>query len=147
MEGEDMKKELLKRAKEDGYDFAFIVRSMKKGTLLFTEGMGNIGDMLESGKSLAPALVYKISANGTETLMRGVEVSLPTPRDLREIITARETVAKNMGLAAGAGGGFFSFSSQVPGTLIASEKILVPELEVRKKKTSANPTKPVVDKP
>ncbi len=147
MEGEDMKKELLKRAKEDGYDFAFIVRSMKKGTLLFTEGMGNIGDMLESGKSLTPSLVYKVASDGTETLMRGVEISIPTPRDLREIITGRETVAKNMGLAAGAGGGFFSFSSQVPGTLIASERILVPELEVRKKKTSANPTKPVVDKP
>src|SRR5205085_4013503 len=75
MEGEDMKKELLKRAKEDGYDFAFIVRSMQKGTLFFSEGMSNIGDMLESGKSLSPALVYKVNADGSEELMRGIDIS------------------------------------------------------------------------
>jgi hypothetical protein len=144
----DMKKDLLKRAKEDGYDFAFIVRSMQKGTLIYSEGMGNIGDMLESGKTLSPALVYKVSTkDGSETLIRGIEISLPTARDLREIITSKEIVTQDMGLAAGSGGGFFSFGGKVPATLIAPESILVPELEVHKKKTSANPTQPVVDKP
>jgi hypothetical protein len=144
----EMKKELIKRAIEDGYDFAFIVRSTEKGTLLFSEGMGNIGDVLESGKSLSPALIYKVSTkDGSETLIRGTEVSLPTARDLRELITSKEVSTKDMGLAAGSGGGFFSFASKVPATLIAPNEILVPELEVRKKKTSANPIKPVVDKP
>jgi hypothetical protein len=52
-----------------------------------------------------------------------------------------------MGLAAGAGGSFFSSSSKVPATLIGPIAVLIPELEARKKKTNANPTKPVVDKP
>jgi hypothetical protein len=144
----EMKKDLLKRAKEDGYDFAFIIRSMEKGTMLFMEGMGNIGDMLESGKSLSPVLIYKVSTkDGSETLVRGAEVSFPTARDLREIITSKDIVTKNIGLASGSGGGFFSSSSKAPATLIASDKILVPELEVHKKKTSANPIQPVVAKP
>ena len=148
MKAVDMKKELLKRAKEDGYDFAFIVRSMQKGTLLFSEGMSNIGDVLEGGKSLSPSLLYQVSVkDGSEKLIRGVEISFPTPRDLREIITSKEIVIKDMGLAAGSGGSFFSFGGKVPATLIAPEYVLVPELEARKKKTSANPTKPVVDKP
>jgi hypothetical protein len=148
MKSSDMKKELLKRAKEDGYDFAFIIRSTQKGTMLFSEGMGNISDVLEGGKSLSPVLIYKVSTkDGSETLVRGAEVSFPTARDLREIITSKDVVTKNMGLASGSGGGFFSSSSKVPATLIASDKILVPELEVRKKKTSANPIKPVVEKP
>ncbi len=144
----EMRKDLLKRAKEDGYDFAFIVRSMQKGTLIYSEGMGNFGDMLESGKMLSPALVYKVSTkDGSETLIRGIEISLPTARDLREIITSKEIVTQDMGLASGSVGGFFSFGSKVPATLIAPESVLVPELEVRKKKTSANPTQPVVEKP
>lgn len=148
MEADEMKKELLKRAKEDGYDFAFIVRSMQKGSLIFSEGMGNIGDMLESGKSLSPALLYKVSTKDRkETLIRGIEISFPTARDLREIITSKEQAIKDMGLAAGSGGSFFSFGGKVPATLIGPESILVPELEAHKKKTSANPTKPVVEKP
>ncbi|MEP7234657.1 MAG: metallopeptidase TldD-related protein [Ignavibacteriota bacterium] len=144
----DLRKELLKRAKENGYEFAFIVRSMQKGTLLFSEGMSNFGDMLESGKSLSPSLLYKVSVkDGSETPIRGVEISIPTTRDLREILTSKEIVTKNMGLSSGSGGGFFSSGAKVPATLIASEMILVPELEVHKKKTSANPTKPVVEKP
>jgi predicted Zn-dependent protease len=148
MKASEMKKELLKRAKEDGYDFAFVVRSMEKGTLIFSEGMGNIGDMIESGKSLSPALVYQISTkDGSETLVRGLEISLPTARDLREIITSKEVVAQDMGLNSGAGGGFFSFGSKIPATLIGPQSVLVPELEAHKKKTSANPTQPVVEKP
>ncbi|MDP4229130.1 MAG: metallopeptidase TldD-related protein [Bacteroidota bacterium] len=143
-----MRKDLLKRAQEDGYEYAFIVRSLEKGSLIFSEGMGNIGDMLESGKSLSPALVYQVSTkDGTEKLVRGTEISFPTARDLREIITSKETVTKDMGLAAGSGGSFFSFGGKVPATLIGPESVMVPELEVRKKKTSANPTKPVVEKP
>ncbi|MEI8135055.1 MAG: metallopeptidase TldD-related protein [bacterium] len=148
MKAADMKKDLFKRAKEDGYDFAFIIRSTQKGTMLFSEGMGNVGDILEGGKSLSPVLIYKVSIkDGKETLIRGAEVSLPTSRDLREIITCRDVVTKDMGLAAGSGSGFSVYSSKAPATLKASEKILVPELEVRKKKTSANPIKPVVEKP
>ncbi len=144
----DMKKDLLKRAKDNGYDFAFIVRSTKRPTLLFTDGMGNIEDMIAGEKSIIPALVYRINGKtGNEELIRGIEISFPTARDLRELITSKERTTIDVGLPGAGGGGFFSFGAKVPATLIGPDKVLIPELEARKKKTSAYPTTPVVMRP
>jgi hypothetical protein len=144
----DMRKDLFKRAKENGYDHAFIIRSTKRATLLFSDGMGNIDDLLSGEKAIIPTLIYKVDMKtGNEQLMRGLEVTFPTSRDIRELITSKEVSTTNMGLSGGGQGGFFSFGSKVPGTLIGPNTILVPELEVRKKKTSAYPTKPVVERP
>lgn len=144
----NMKKDLIKRAKENGYDFAFIVRSLDKGTLLFTDGMGNFGDMLEGQKSIQPSLVYKVSVkDGSEELIRGVELSFPTPRDLREIITSKERSTVDINLPGGGNAGLFGFGGKVAATIIGPERIMFPELEARKKKTSAYPTRPVVARP
>jgi predicted Zn-dependent protease len=144
-----MRKDLFRRAKEDGYTYAFIVRSTKRAPLLFTDGMGSIDDLLSGEKAIVPALVYKVDiATGKEELVRGLEISFPTPRDLRELITSKETATLNTNLPSGGQGGFFSFGgAKVPATLIGPTSILVPELEARKKKTNANPTRPVVSRP
>lgn len=144
----NIRKDLAKRAKENGYNHAFIIRSTKRATLLFADGMGNIDDLLSGEKAIIPSLIYKVDLKtGAEQLMRGLEVTFPTSRDIRELISSKETSITNMGLSGGGQGGFFSFGSKVPGTLIGPNTILVPELEVRKKKTSAYPTKPVVERP
>jgi predicted Zn-dependent protease len=143
-----MEKECYTRAKENGYSYAFIVSSVKKPTLLFTEGMGNIDDLLAGDKSLTPSLVYKVDIrSGKREPIRGIEMSLPTARDLRELTTSKETSIINTGLNGGGQGGFFSAGAKVPGTLIGPKAVLVTELEVRKKKTSAYPIKPVVSRP
>lgn len=144
----NMRKDFFKRAKENGYNHAFIIRSTKRATLLFSDGMGNIDDLLSGEKAIIPSLIYKVDLKtGNEQLMRGLEVTFPTSRDIRELISSKETSITNMGLSGGGQGGFFSFGSKVPGTLIGPNTIMVPELEVRKKKTSAYPTKPVVERP
>lgn len=144
----EMKKDLLKRAKENGYDFAFIVRSLDKGTLLFSDGMGNFSELMEGQKSIQPSLVYKVSAkDGSEELIRGIEISFPTPRDLREVITSKERNAVDLNLPGGGSAGLFGFGGKVAATIIGPERIMFPELEARKKKTSAYPTRPVVARP
>jgi hypothetical protein len=95
---------------------------------------------------IIPALIYKVYADGHEELVRGAEIGLPSIRDLREMIASKESVTRNMLISAGSGG-LFSFSSKVPGTLIAPEDILAPELEVQKKKGEAYPSLPVVARP
>lgn len=143
-----IKKDLMKRAKENGYDFTFIVRSLDKGTLLFTDGMGNFGDLMEGQKSIQPSIVYKVSTkDGSEQLIRGVEISFPTPRDLREVITSKERSTVDMNLPGGGNAGLFGFGGKVASTLIGPDRIMFPELEARKKKTSAYPTRPVVARP
>ncbi len=140
-----MKKGLLDRAKDDGYDFGLVVRALDNGAPPEDAGF-SIQDLLANGKMIIPALIYKVYADGHEELVRGAEIGLPSIRDLREMIASKESVTRNMLISAGSGG-LFSFSSKVPGTLIAPEDILAPELEVQKKKAEAYPSLPVVVRP
>ena len=52
-------------------------------------------------------LIYKVDLKtGSEQLMRGLEVTFPTSRDIRELISSKETSITNMGLSGGGQGGF-----------------------------------------
>jgi hypothetical protein len=138
-------KDLLSRAKEDGYDYGIVVRSFQ--TAMPGEDAGfSLQDMLAGGKMLVPALAYKVYADGHEELVRALEVAPPSVRDLREVITSKETATRNM-LISGGSGGLFSFGAKVPATLIGPTAVLEPELEVQKKKGEAYPTLPVVARP
>ena len=140
-----MHQELLSRAKEDGYDYGLIVRSIQESVPGADAGF-SLQDMLANGKMIIPMLVYKVYRDGHEELVRGAEIGIPTIRDLREMISSKETVTRNM-LISGGSGGLFSFSSGVPATLIGPQAILSPELEVQRKKSEAYPTLPVVARP
>ena len=143
----ELRQEMFKLAKEDGYKFGIVVRSMQQGLLNFSEGLSNVGDIMASGKAMQPALVYKVYPDGKEELVRGIEINFPAIRDLKELQFSKETSIRNVQLAAGGGNGLFGFASKVGGTLIAPNTLLVPELEVRKKQSQAFPIKPIVDKP
>jgi TldD protein len=140
-----MKQDLVARAKEDGYDYGLVVRAIQESAPSQDAGF-SLQDMLANGKMIVPSLVYKVYSDGHEELVRGVEIGLPSVRDLREMISSKETVTKNM-LIAGGSGGLFSFGAMVPATLIAPKDILSPELEVHLKKSEAYPTLPVVARP
>ena len=140
-----MKKELIDRAKDDGYDYGLVVRDLQ-GSLPSEDAGFSLQDMLANGKMIIPTLIYKVYRDGHEELLRGAEIGLPSIRDFREMIASRETVTRNM-LIAGGSGGLFSFGAKVAATLIGPEDILSPELEVQKKKGEAYPTLPVVARP
>lgn len=145
VEFSSMEKDLIKRAKEDGYDYGLVVRSIEVGAPPQDAGF-SIQDMLANGKKIIPTLIYKVYSDGHEELVRGAEIGIPTIRDLREMIASKETVTRNMLISAGSGG-LFSFSPSVPGTIIGPRDILSPELDVQQKKAEAYPTLPVVARP
>ncbi len=140
-----MKKDLLARAKDDGYNYGIIVRAIDGG-IPSDESGESIQDMLANGKAIIPILIYKLLPDGTEQLVRGAEIGLPSIRDLREIVSSKEMITRNMLISAGSGG-LFSFSPKVAATLIAPADILSPELEVQRKKGEAYPAPPVVARP
>jgi TldD protein len=140
-----MDAEMFTRAKEDGNKFVIVVRSILPTSSLVSESGFNIADMVASSKAILPELMYKVYPDGHEELVRGGEIALPSTRDLREIITSSDVEAYN--LFAPVSGGLFSFASKVPATIIAAQRILCPELEVQRRKQSANPTAPVVSRP
>lgn len=147
MTDKEMRKQLFERAKDNGYSFALIVRQIATGLVASEDAPLNINDLMSGGKFVIPTLLYKVDIKtGKEQLVRGAEITLPTARDWREIISSKEIATENV-LVPSATAGLFTFSARVASSYIGPRSVLCPELEVHKKKTGANPTLPVVARP
>jgi hypothetical protein len=140
-----LRKDLFKRAKDDGYDYALIVRRIRTFSELAFDGNAGMSDFLAMGKTIQPSLLYKVYPDGREELLRGAEITLPTTRDLREIETSSTITATN--LLAPTSMSAFGFAQTVATSLIGPNAILSPELEVQRQNQKATPSKPVVERP
>lgn len=104
-----LERDLLTRAAEDGYDFAYVIETLRDGTVLGPvpresaaayAGTGNLNLPL-------PARVFRIDGNGSRKLVRGAVLAPASMRVLRRIRafgTESHTVA--MRIPVGAYGGF-----------------------------------------
>jgi TldD protein len=147
MTSAELRKQLFERAKDNGYDFALVVRQLSTGVITSEDAPLNFDDLIASGKFIIPALIYKVDLKtGKEQLVRGAEINLPTTRDWREIMVSKESVTENV-LMPAANAGPFNFTARIASSYIGPRAVLCPELEVHKKKTGANPTQPVVARP
>lgn len=143
----DLRKQLFERAKDNGYDYALVVRQVSTGIITSEDAPVNFDDIMSSGKYIVPTLMYKVYLkDGREELVRGAEINLPTTRDWREIMVSKESVTENV-LVPASNAGPFNFTARVASSYIGPKAVLCPELEVHKKKTGANPTQPVVARP
>jgi TldD protein len=142
----EMRKQLFERAKDNGYDYAVVVKQISTGVITSEDAPVNFDDIISGGKYIIPALMYKIYKDGREELIRGAEINLPTARDWREIMTSKETVTENV-LVPSPNAGPFNFNARIASSYIGPRAVMCPELEVHKKKTGANPTQPVVARP
>ncbi len=104
-----LEKELLRRAREDGYDYAFIVESLRDGNILGPvdrEGATSYS----SGRKVSlplPARIYRIDASGKKTLVRGALLAPTSMRVLRRIrAVGAASAALPLRIAPGASGGF-----------------------------------------
>jgi predicted Zn-dependent protease len=140
-----LRKELFKRAKDDGYDYALVVRGIRSMNELAFDGNAGMSEFLAMGKTIQPSLIYKVYPDGREELLRGAEIALPTTRDLREIETSSTITATN--LLAPTSTSAFGFAQTVATSLIGPSAILCPELEVQRQNQKATPSKPVVERP
>ncbi len=82
-----LERELLRRAREDGYEFAYVIELLRDGNILGPvprEGASTFG----GGRKVAvpiPARVFRIEPGGKRTLVRGVVFSPVSMRVLRRI--------------------------------------------------------------
>ncbi|NJK32180.1 MAG: hypothetical protein HC927_07110, partial [Deltaproteobacteria bacterium] len=82
-----LEKELLKRAREDGYDFAYVIESMRDGTVLGPAPRDS-ASMYTSGRKVTlplPGRLFKLDAKGQKTLVRGALIAPMSMRVLRRI--------------------------------------------------------------
>jgi microcin-processing metallopeptidase PmbA/TldD-like protein len=104
-----LERDLLSRAAEDGYDFAYVIESLRDGTVLGPvpresaaayAGTGNLNLPL-------PARVFRVEANGTRKLVRGAVLAPASMRVLRRVrAVGTDAHTLPMRIPVGAYGGF-----------------------------------------
>lgn len=104
-----LEKELLRRAREDGYEFAYVVESLRDGNVL--GGVQRESAILYGGGRKVtmplPGRVYRLDADHKRTLVRGALFSPVSMRVLRRIrAVGRKPEAIPMRLVPGVVGGF-----------------------------------------
>lgn len=91
LSGDELRKELLRRAKDRGLDYAIVVRRVGGGAaasfLKMAMKMAQQGG--QGGSSLAE--VYKLTPDGHEELVSGVEIAEMTPASFKDIVAAGDT--------------------------------------------------------
>jgi hypothetical protein len=82
-----LERELLRRAREDGYEFAFVIERLRDGTILGPVPRESAAAYAGTGKINLPlpSRVYKIEAGGKRTLVRGAVLAPASMRVLRRI--------------------------------------------------------------
>ncbi len=104
-----LERELLSRAQEDGYEFAYVIETLRDGAVLGPvpresaaayAGTGNLNLPL-------PARVFRLEAGGRRTLVRGAMLAPASMRVLRRIrAVGNQARTVPMRVAVGAYGGF-----------------------------------------
>lgn len=100
--------DLLKRARDDGYEFAYVIEELRDGNSLGPvprDGAIAVGGSRKVSIPL-PAKVYRLDANGKRTLVRGAMFSPVSMRVLRRIRAhGRKSVTVPMRIVVGPAGG------------------------------------------
>ncbi len=104
-----LESELLRRARKDGYDFAYVVELFRDGTILGPVPRETATASAGTGKIdlPLPARLYRLHGNGKKTLVRGAILAPVSIRALRRIraVGANAHVVP-MRIPLGAAGGF-----------------------------------------
>lgn len=150
-----LEKELLRRAREDGYEYAYIVESLRDGTILGPvdrEGATSYSTGRKVSLPL-PARVYRLDASGKKTLVRGALLAPASMRVLRRIRAVGQTAQPlPLRIAPGTTGGF-SAETGMDGILsntvdvsVTAPDLLIDGLELLVER-SENKRLPLLDHP
>ncbi|MEX1363099.1 MAG: metallopeptidase TldD-related protein, partial [Nannocystaceae bacterium] len=134
-----LERELLRRAREDGYDFAYVIEALRDGSVLGPVMRPSAAAYAGTGKLdlPLPARVFRIDASGQRTLVRGAVLAPASIRALRRIrgIGQREHTER-LRLPVGAFGGFAAdvgmdgVLSQTVDVQITTPELLIDGLEL-----------------
>jgi hypothetical protein len=134
-----LERELLSRAREDGYEFAYVIEALRDGTVLGPVIRQSGSAYAGTGKLTLPlpGRVHRIDASGKRTLVRGAVLAPASMRALRRIRAVGQTErVERLRLPVGTFGGFASevgmdgILSQTVDVQITSPDLLVDGLEL-----------------
>ncbi len=134
-----LERELLRRAREDGYEVAYVVERLRDGALLGPVPRESASAFAGTGKITlpTPVAVYRIEAGGKRTLLRGVVLGPASMRVLRRIrAVGRTATTVPLRMPVGSFGGFGadigidSVLSQTVDVQISTPDLLIDGLEL-----------------
>ena len=88
---EDLRKELLRRAKDRGLDYGIVVRRVGGGAAASFMKMASRMAQQDSQGTGSLAEVYRLYPDGHEELVRGVEISEMLPSTFKDIVAVGDT--------------------------------------------------------
>lgn len=158
-----LERELLRRAREDGYEFAYVVETLRDNNVLGPvdrEGATGYGGGRKVSLPL-PARIFRIDASGKRTLVRGAMFSPASMRVLRRIravgnaaspVVMRIPPGYNGGFGAETGvEGILSETVDVqvssPDLLLDGLELLVERSENERLPVLAHPLRPIAAQP
>lgn len=133
-----LEKDLLARAREDGYDFAYVIETLRDGRVLGPAPRDG-ASMYTSGRKVSlplPGRVFKIDSKGQRTQVRGAMLAPMSMRVLRRIrAVGDKPQTQVLALAPGLFGGFTDIGlhgmlSQTVDTQITTPALLIDGLEL-----------------
>jgi len=134
-----LERELLRRAREDGYEFAYVIETLRDGGVLGPVLRPSAAAYAGTGKLdlPLPARVYRIDKDGTRTLVRGAILAPASMRALRRIRTVGQGEhTEHLRLPVGSFGGFAAdvgidgILSQTVDVQITTPDLLIDGLEL-----------------
>lgn len=134
-----LERELLQRAREDGYEFAYVIEALRDGTVLGPVMRMSAAAYAGTGKLTLPlpARVHRIDGSGKRTLVRGAVLAPVSMRALRRIRAVGQAEhVERLRLPVGAFGGFAAevgmdgVLSQTVDVQVATPDLLVDGLEL-----------------
>ncbi len=134
-----LERELLRRAREDGYEYAYVIERLRDGSLLGPVPRDSAAAYAGTGKVTLPlpVRVFRIEPGGRKTLVRGVVLGPASMRVLRRIRAVGSTsTTVPMRLPVGPYGGFGadigidSVLSQTVDVQVSTPDLLIDGLEL-----------------
>ncbi len=134
-----LERELLARAQEDGYEFAYVIETLRDGTVLGPVPRESAAAYAGTGgvNLPLPGRVFRLEPSGKRTLVRGAVLAPTSMRALRRIrAVGTETTIAPMRVPVGAYGGFAAevgidgVLSQTVDVQVASPDLLIDGLEL-----------------
>jgi TldD protein len=134
-----LERDLLQRARDDGYEFAYVIEALRDGTVLGPVIRQSGSAYAGTGKLTLPlpARVHRIDAGGKRTLVRGAVLAPASMRALRRIRAVGQTEhVAQLRVSVGAFGGFASevgmdgILSQTVDVQVAAPDLLIDGLEL-----------------
>lgn len=150
VDGKKLKQELIQMAKDEGLEYAVIVRKIKAviNGKSPEYNSGFTGNLPKDAMLEKPVYVYKLYVkDGSEELVRSVQLDYPSISSLKHITAiSKEQIVYNTLMPSAVNYSPYD-QSGVPSSFITPKAVIFEELEVRKEKRDFTPKLPCVSNP